>query len=131
MWDTYTWFDRLFTSEESVLVTTMPVKPRLPKRPAPSDWPDKNSLNFYEGGGGKPQSGELSLSENFEGTSKFFGILGQATDEFDVSGFTITPDQPRDCKARFVAISAHIHDDKDVSAKDELQISRVGGRLRG
>lgn len=122
IWNTYTWLDRWFTSEETIVTYKLPSQPSEPKAPAPSTSPELKNIVFSNGGSGSPLSGEISLAAAFAGKSKYFGVLGQ-TDTAGDYGFTVEGDtSPTKCKARYVALSMHVHTDAGVKATDEIKI---------
>lgn len=122
VWDTYNWFDRLFTSEEDVITAKLPSKPSLPSQPVPSAFPDLNDLDFYKGGAGFPISGEIDISSAFKGTTKYFGVFGQTSTAGDF-GFTSVVDEKDKCHPRYVALNVNVYDDTGVSASDEVSIT--------
>jgi len=121
-WYSYTWFDKWFVSEESVVTIKLPSKPTKPTAPPPFGYPAGDQIQWINGGGGYPQSGEIGLTAQYASTSKYFGALGQTSDA-GTHSFSFDPDTGSSCKARFVALNLHVHDDAGVSLEDELEVT--------
>lgn len=78
LWNTYTWWGRLFTSWDQVITVDVSSQPVMPTPPAPSSMPGLDAFEFMDGGSGAPLSGEISLSPLYSGQYKYFGVLGQS-----------------------------------------------------
>lgn len=64
----------------------------------------------------------ISLDDDYIGTSKYFGVLGQDHDYYSIHGKVLDDEL---CVDRFVAISVHVHDDSLVEEGDEIKV-KVG-----
>lgn len=87
----------------------------------PNAFPDKTQLDFYLGGGGYPQSGEISIEFEFQGSTKYFGVYGQTKTTGDY-GYSLDLDEPKKCKPRYVAVGVYVIDGTDVKPTDEVTI---------
>jgi len=122
IWNSYSWFDKLFSSEEDVVTTKLPSKPAVPSAPAPSEFPELVDLEFPFGGAGAPVSGDLDISIGMQGTTKYFGVFGQTAIAGDY-GFTSIADESGKCKPKYVALNVNVIDDAGVSTSDEVSIT--------
>jgi hypothetical protein len=84
-------------------------------------------MNWFEGGLGNPQSGEMSLASDYSGYVKYFGVFGESDDDDGTYGISVTPDL---CTDRFVALTVHVFDDSEVDTSDVFEVS-VGAHTVG
>lgn len=82
LYDSFSWVNQLFYSQEFVVSTTLPTKPTAPTPLTDTPPPSIADVN-WKGGAGSPISGEYSLipADNGKKSYKYFGVLGQVSSE--------------------------------------------------